>query len=116
MLCAIPHICKDEKYHSDIDHRKQVNNVIETLFHGLYVYEIAVTQDLFWTEYTEFDNKVGSFDGDEFIWKINNIRDGKSHLWHKNIHFLAPSSLVLLHVELHQRLLLLVQNIVLKVM
>ena len=40
-----------------------------------------VNQDLFWTEYTGFDNKNGSFDVDEFIWKIKYIRDGKSHLW-----------------------------------
>ena len=31
MLCVIPHICKDTKYNSDIDRRKQVNNVIKTL-------------------------------------------------------------------------------------
>ena len=33
MLCAIPHIRKDAKDHSDSDHRKQVNNVIKTLFY-----------------------------------------------------------------------------------
>ena len=32
-LCAIPHIRKDAKYHSDSDHRKQVNNVINKLFY-----------------------------------------------------------------------------------
>ena len=42
-----------------------------------------ITQDIFWTEYTEFDNKIGSFDTDEFIWKIKDIRDGNSHLWHQ---------------------------------
>ena len=34
MLCVITHICKDEKDHLDSDHRKQVNNVIKTLFSG----------------------------------------------------------------------------------
>ena len=29
---------------------------------------MAITQDIFWTEYTDYDNKNGSFDGDEFIW------------------------------------------------
>ena len=62
MLCVIPHIRKDAKYHSDIDHRKQVNNVIKKLFSGASEEKIDVTQDIFWTEYTEFDNKVGSFD------------------------------------------------------
>ena len=33
MLCVIPHIYKDEKYQSDSDNRKQVKNVIKTLFH-----------------------------------------------------------------------------------
>ena len=53
-------------------------------FFGASEEEIFVTQDVFWTEYTEFDNNIGSFDDDEFIWKIKDIRDGNSHLWHKN--------------------------------
>ena len=61
MLCVIPHIRKDAKDHSDSDHRKQVNNVIKTLFSGASEEEISVTQDIFCTEYTEFDNKIGSF-------------------------------------------------------
>ena len=44
---------------------------------------MAVTQDLFWTEYTDFDNKIGSFDADEVIWKIKDIIDGNSNLWHQ---------------------------------
>ena len=44
---------------------------------------MAVTQDIFWTEYTDFDNKNSSFDGDEFIRKSKDIRDGNSHLCHK---------------------------------
>ena len=42
-----------------------------------------VTLDVFWTEYTAFDNKVGSYDADEFIWKSKYISDGNSHLWHQ---------------------------------
>ena len=34
MLCVIPHIRKYAKDHSDSDNRKQVNNVINTLFSG----------------------------------------------------------------------------------
>ena len=41
------------------------------------------TNDLFWTEYTEFYNKIGSYDADEFIWKSKDISDGNSHLWHQ---------------------------------
>ena len=82
MICVIPHIRKDAKYHSDSDHRKQVNNIIKILFHGVPKEKMAVTQDIFWTEYIYFDNNNGSFDADEFIWKIKDIRDGNSHLWH----------------------------------
>ena len=42
-----------------------------------------VTLDMFWTEYTDFDNKIGSFDADGFIWKSKDISDGNSHLWHQ---------------------------------
>ena len=83
MLCVIPHIRKDAKYHSDSGHRKQVNNVIKTLFHGESEDEMVVTPDIFWTKYTEFDNKIGSFDADEFIWKSKYIRDGNIHLWYQ---------------------------------
>ena len=64
MLCVIPHICKYAKYHSDNDYRKQVNNVIKILFHGVPEDEMDVTLDIFWTEYTDFDKKIGSFDAD----------------------------------------------------
>ena len=74
MLCVIPHIRKDAKYHSDSYHRKQVNNVIKTLFSGAFEDETSVTQDIFWTEYTDFDNTIVSFDADEFIWKNKDIK------------------------------------------
>ena len=44
---------------------------------------MAVTPDIFWTEYNDFENKNGSFDGDEFICKRNYIIDGNSLLWHQ---------------------------------
>ena len=84
MICVIPHICKDLKDHSYSDHRKHVNNVIKTLFNWLYEDKMVDTQENIWTEYTDFDNKNGSFDGDEFIWKSKDIRDGNSNLWQKN--------------------------------
>ena len=68
MLCVIPYIHKYLKDHSDRNHRKQVNNVIKKNS-GASEEEMAVTQDIFWTEYTDFDNKIGSFYADEFIWK-----------------------------------------------
>ena len=78
----LSHIRKDEKDNSDIDHRKQFNNVIKTIFHGASEDKMAVTQDMFWTENTEFDNKIGSFYADKFICKSKYIRDGNSHLWY----------------------------------
>ena len=83
VLCVIPHIRRDAKYRSDSDHMKQLNNLIKTLFHGLSEDKMAVTQDIFWTEYTDFDNKNGSFGSGGFIWKSKDIRDGNSHLWHQ---------------------------------
>ena len=44
---------------------------------------MAVTPDLFWTEYTVIDNMIGSFYADEFIWKSKYIRNGNSHLWYQ---------------------------------
>ena len=75
---------------------KQVNNVIKTLFHGVPEDKIAVTQDIFWTEYTEFDNNIGSFDTDEFIWKSKDIRNGNSHLWHQKCSLPCTKILVFL--------------------
>ena len=83
MLYVITHIRKDAKYHSDRNHRKQVKNVIKTLFSGSSEEEMNVTLDVFWTEYTASDNKVGSYDADEFLWKSKDISDGNSHLWHQ---------------------------------
>ena len=83
MLCVIPHIRKDAKYHSDRNHRKQVSNVIKRLFYGSSEEEMNVTLDMFWSEYTAFDNKVGSYDSYEFILKSKDISDGNSHLWHQ---------------------------------
>ena len=62
MICVIPHIRIDAKYHSDRNHRRQFNNVIKRLFSGSSEEEMNVTLDMFWTDYTDFDNKIGSFD------------------------------------------------------
>ena len=82
MSCVITHICKDEKYHLYSDHRKQANNIIKMLFHGLSQDEMNFNKGLFCSDYTHFDNKNGSFDGEKFIWKSEDIRDGNSNLWH----------------------------------
>ena len=110
MLCVIPHIHIDAKDHSDRNYRKQVNNVIKRLFSGSSEEEMNVTLDMFLTEYTDFDNKIGSFDDDEFIWKSKDISDGNSHLWHQKYSLPFTRVLGLLHVESHQRFLVLVQQ------
>ena len=48
--------------------------------YGLSVGKTDFTEDLFWTDYTLFDNNNDSFDGDEFICKIKDIRDCNSNL------------------------------------
>ena len=83
ILCVIPHIFKDAKDHSDTYNRKQANNLINTFFSGLSEDDIYFTQDIFWTEYNEFNKNIGSFYGDGFIWKIKYIRYVNSHLWHQ---------------------------------
>ena len=98
MLYIINHIFKDAKDRSDSKNRKQVNNVIKTLFHGFSLEETSFTQDKFWTEYTDFDNKNGSFYGDESIWRGKESEMVTVIFGIKNIHFLAPRLMVLFHV------------------
>ena len=64
-------------------HRKPVKNVINTLFSGASEEEMAVTLDLFCTEYTAFYQMIGSYNADEFIWNSKDISDRNSHLWHQ---------------------------------
>ena len=54
---------------------------------------MSVTQNIFGTEYTDFDNKIGSFDDDKFIWKTKDIKDGNSHLWHQKYQLLCTKVL-----------------------
>ena len=62
VLCLIPHIKKYASDHSDIDNSKQVNSIINTLFHGLSAYGFNFTLNLFWDDYTDLDNNKW------FIW------------------------------------------------
>ena len=115
MLYVIPHIRKDKKYHSDSDNRKQVNNAIKKIFSGASKDEMSVSQDIFWTDYTDFDNHIGSFDANEFIRKSKDIKDGNSHLWHQKYSLPFTKVLGFLHVESHQMFLVLVQHSILGV-
>ena len=86
MIYVIPHISKDAKDNSGSDNRKQVHNFIKTLFNGESEDEMAVTQDILWTNYTEFDNNIGSFYADEFIWKAKKSEMVTVICGIKNIH------------------------------
>ena len=55
MLCVIPHINNDIIDNPDGNNRKQANNIIKTYW--LSDYELHVTLNLFWGEYTEFNQK-----------------------------------------------------------
>ena len=59
-----PTLAKTQKYNSYSDHRKQVNNVIKTLFHEVPEDKMDITQEIFCAEYTAFDRKIVSFDAD----------------------------------------------------
>ena len=52
------------------------------MFRVLSEDEFHFNLEYFWTDYTDFDDKNGSFDGDEFICKRKHIGDGNSHVWH----------------------------------
>ena len=95
MLCAIPHIHKDAKYNSDRDHRKQFNYVIKMLFNGLSIDEMCFNLDLFWNEYTAFDNNNSPFDSEDFSGKSNTSDMVIVIFGIQNIHFLVPRFLLL---------------------
>ena len=93
MLCVITHIRKDLSYPSESYHRKQVKNIIKILFRGLSEDEFNFNLDFFWTDYTDFDQKNDSFDGDQFIWEVKDVIDGNINLW--NCKYWLPSAKVL---------------------
>ena len=38
--------------------------MLSNIIFGKFEDKMAFTQDILWTEYNEFDNKIGSFDAD----------------------------------------------------
>ena len=40
---------------------------MELMLSNISEEDMNVTLEMFWNEYTDFDNKIGSFDADEFI-------------------------------------------------
>ena len=41
------------------------------------------TLDTFWSEYTDFNNKNGPFDGNDFIWSSKDILQVNIHIWNQ---------------------------------
>ena len=98
MLCVIPHIHKDARYHSYSDHRKQVNNVIKN-----YFMEYLRTKCLLLKKYSEL-NILNLITRMVNLIRIDLYRKAKTSemvtviYGIKHIHFLAPRFLFLLHV------------------
>ena len=55
MLCVITHIFEDVHVDAKGDHMKQVNAVINTLFHGISDDEMNDTLDTFYNECDAFN-------------------------------------------------------------
>ena len=116
MICVIPDMSKDAKDHSDRNNRKQVNNVIKTLFSGSSEEEMNVLLlTCFGMSKLYSIARLGHMMLMNLYGKAKTIVMATSICGIKNIHFLSPRLLVLLHVESHQRFLVLVQQIVLGV-
>ena len=115
MLCVIPHIRKDAKDHSESDHWKQVNNVINTLFSGASEEEMNVTLDLFGLSTLNSITRLVHMMLMNLYGKSKTLVMATVICGIKNIHFLSPRILVLLHVESNQRFLVLAQQSVLGV-
>ena len=52
---------------------------------------------MFWSEYTNFYQKVDTFSINKFIWINKDVRDGNSHLWHHK--YCLPCTKVLCFVD-----------------
>ena len=83
MLYVIPYIREDVFKSAQNKHHIQVNNDIKTLFAGSTEKELYGAIDVFWSEYTLFNNNNDPFDRNDFIWNSKDINDGNSHLWHQ---------------------------------
>ena len=98
MLCVITHIRKDEKYHSDSDHRKQVNNVIKKFVSGASEEEMAVTQTYFGLSALTLIKRLVHLMLIKLYGKAKTSKMVTVICGIKTIHFLSPIFLVLLHV------------------
>ena len=57
---------------------------------------MPVNQEIFWTEYTDFDNSISSFDGENVYVKAKTSKMVTVICGIKNIHLLAPRFLFFL--------------------
>ena len=81
MLCVIRHISDGAIENPDGNNMNDINNIIKVLFCGLSDDKWHVTLYILWSDYTDFNNKNGTFDGDKFIYISKDIHDVNSRLW-----------------------------------
>ena len=60
-----------------------MNTFIKTLFADSYELFLHETLDAFWSECTNFNNNIDTFDSNEFIYISKDIHDGNSNTWHQ---------------------------------
>ena len=86
MLCPIDEIMNHVKENRCGEHNLAMDRVIKVMFYDLDPALLAVTVDIFWTEFEAFHGRRGTghpaFDRD-YIWNSQHLREGSSHLWHK---------------------------------
>ncbi len=86
MLCPIDEIMNHVKENRCGEHNAAMDRVIKVMFYDLDPALLAMTIDIFWTEFEAFHGRRGTghaaFDRD-YIWNSQHLREGSSHLWHK---------------------------------
>ena len=82
ILYVIPPIREGVFNNSNVNHIKQVNNVIKTLFSDLSDDELRDILDTFWSEYANFNHNNDTFENDEFIWNSKYICGVNSRIWY----------------------------------
>jgi hypothetical protein len=87
LLSPIPEIYDDSKNNVTQDHKKAVDRLLKKMYATDLADdsdELAFIMNTFWDEFEDFKGKTGPY-ATAYIWNAqnNDIRLGKSHLWHK---------------------------------
>jgi hypothetical protein len=78
-----PDIRMDVITHAIGADRLEVETVIEKIFYPLKDGELGDIIQTFWREFDDFQTKRGPCYSRDWVWKTNEIKEGKCHLWHK---------------------------------